>query len=302
MYPGARTKAFAFVGFDNAQAVEDALVADVSEPCLLLLFKALTIYLQTYLRGYRLRVERKEYTMRRNMRMGIMSRSPRQQDPILVHLYNQGIQMGLPQDQAVRILNLNRRPRISSAYGNPAYGSPATGDATYGSSIPPYGSSPYPPQYGNVEYQQLATPQHGNVDYQQLATPQPEHIQYQQQLAGPPGPQQHGQYASTQPMPFSPPQIMTEGTTFYSDPNQPSQAAVQYGSMPIQPIQPILGTGYSYNYEYEPYQPMNSIQEATETEHRFSHEMYGPDRYAGEAYVPETYTHQTGHGHGQGNQ
>jgi len=30
---GARPKAFAFVGFDNAQSVEDALVADVSESC-----------------------------------------------------------------------------------------------------------------------------------------------------------------------------------------------------------------------------------------------------------------------------
>lgn len=282
------------------------MVADVSESCLFVSLQALTSYLQTHLRGFRLRIERKEYTMRRNMRLGIISRSPRQLEPILVHLYNQALQMGLPQELSVRILSLNRQQsRVSSGYGNPNYGSPATGDAPSGP-FPPHSSSSFPAPYGNIGNNQLATPLHGNYGYQQLATPQPETMEYPQQFAGPQGPEQYGQYPSIQHMPSVPlqimpsnaPHVMNDGTTYYPGPNQQAQATVQYGPMPTQPM---LGTGYGYNFQHQPYQPMNPIQEANENEHRFSHEIYGPDRYAGEAYVPETYTRQTDHGHGHGN-
>lgn len=227
--------------------------------------------------------------MRRNMRMGVGPQSPRYLDPILVTLYNQGLQMGLPQDQAVRILHLNRRPRVSSGYGNPMYGSPAPGDASYGSSLAPYGSSPYQPQPGNPEYQQFTGPQQGNVQYPQLATPQPENVEHQESAA-PQAPEQYGQFGSTIPM-------MTESNAYQVDPKQPSQAMAQYGTMPIEPI---FRTGYSYNYPNQPNPPMIPIPEATPTEHRFSHEVYGPNTYANEAYGPENYAHQPNHGHGHG--
>jgi hypothetical protein len=282
------------------------LAADVSESCLFVSLQALTSYLQTYLRGFRLRIERKEYTMRRNMRLGIISRSPRQLEPILVHLYNQALQMGLPQEISVRILSLNRQePHVSSAYGNTNYGSPATGDAPSGP-FPPHNSASFSAPYGNVGNHQFATPMHGNFGYQQLATPQPETMDYSQQFAGPQGSQQYGQYSSMQPIPTFPPQIMppvaqhtmNDGTTYYPDPSQPPQATAQYGSVPMQPM---FGPGYGYNFQHQPYQPMNPIQEADENEHRFSHEMFGPERYTGEAYAPETYTRRTDHGHGHGN-
>ena len=231
--------------------------------------------------------------MRRNMRMGIVPHTPRYLDPILVHLYNQGLQMGLPQDQAVRILHLNRRPRVSSGYGNQMYGSPAPGDASYGSSLAPYGSSPHHPQPGNVEYQQFTGPQQGNAQYQQLATPQPENVEHQE-LAAPQAPDQYGQSASTNPMSPATSQMMTESNAYHFDPNHPSQATVQYGNMPIEPI---FGTGYSYNYPNQPNPPMIPIPQATPTEHRFSHEVYGPNTYANEAYGPENYARQPNHGH-----
>ncbi|KAF7503553.1 hypothetical protein GJ744_003626 [Endocarpon pusillum] len=275
---GTDMRIFAFVGFDNTQSVEDALSAD------------------TYLRGYRIRVERKEYTMRRNMRMGLGPHSPRYLDPILVHLYNQGLQMGLPQDQAVRILHLSRRPRVASGYANPMYGSPAPRDASYGSSLAPYGSSPYHPQPGNTEYQQFTGPQQGNAQYQQLATPQPENVEHQESAA-PQAPEQYGQFGSTNPMSTATSQVMTESNVYHADPKQPSQAMAQYGTMPIEPI---FGAGYSYNYPRQPNTLMIPIPEATPTEHRFSHEVYGPNTYANEAYGPENYPSQPDYGHGHG--
>ncbi len=250
--------------------------------------------------------------MRRNARMMSSAYSARRQhDPILVNLYNQGLQMGLPQHQAARILNIAQRPRLSSAYGNPASASPATGNAPYGSSMPSYGSSPYRSQAGNVDYQQFAVQQAS--DFPELAPPPgpDQHGQYQQQLVaseasdqysqyeeltGPQASDHHGQHTPTQPVSSATPQIMNEGTTYYCDPNQPSQAMVQHE--PGVPLVPIYGGGYShhYNYDYETYTPLNPIPEGAEPEHRYSHESYGPDTYAGEPYIPESYARDFGRG------
>jgi hypothetical protein len=307
------------------------LEADVSKPCLPL-FHTLTSSPQPTLRGYRLRLERKEYTMRRNMRMGRVPLVPRrQQDPVLVHLYNQGLEMGLPRDQAARILTLAYRPRNSSAYGNPASGSPAASGAAYDSSAPSHGPLPYRPRPSNVDYQQIVAPSYGsspyrsqtsNVDYQQLAAPQMSEqygpyprneiapssapqsllqagdVDYQQ-LPAPQMHQPYGQYATTELAQSSIPYYMNDGTTYYTDPNATNQIAVQHG--PGVPMEPIYGTGYSYNYEYETYAPLNPPAETTDTEHRYSHESYGPATYAAEPHMPPPYPRQSNHGHGQGN-
>lgn len=230
------------------------------------------------------------------MRMGANPRSPRYLDPILVHLYNQGLSMGLPQDQAVRILHLNRRPRVSSGYGNPMYSSPAPGDASYGSSLVPYSSPPYHPQPDNMEYRQFTGPQQGNVQYQQLATPQAENIE-NQVFAAPQAPDQYAQFTTTNPMSPATSQMMTERNAYHTDPNRSSRAPVQFGNMPVEPM---FGTGYSYNYPNQPNTPMIPVPEATPVEHRFSHEVYGPNTYANEAYGPENYARQPNHGHGHG--
>lgn len=289
------------------------------------LFHPLTKSPQPGLRGYRLRIERKEYTMRRNVRMGrVPFVARRQQDPVLVNLYNQALEMGLPRDQAARILTVAQRPRVSSAYGNPASGSPAaSGNAygppapshgplpfrprdsnrTYGQPVaPPYGSSSYHPHPGNAGYQQFPAPQmseqYGPYPGPELTSPVAQHpfsqagnANYQQ----PPAPQMHqpyGQYATTEPAPAPTPYYINDGTTYYSDPNITGQPTVQYG--PSMPVEPVYGTGYSYNYEYETYPPLHPTPETTENEHRYSHELYtGEPPYSG-PYPP-----QPSHGHGQ---
>ena len=237
--------------------------------------------------------------MRRNMRMGIMSRSPRQLEPILVHLYNQALQMGLPHELSVRILSLNRpESRIPIGFDDANYGSPATGNPASGP-IPPLGPSPFPAPYGTTGNHQLATPLQSNFGYHQLPTPQSAPL--------PPAQYGYGQYPSMQHfpsiplqmMPSVPPHTLNDGTTYYPDSNQHHQATAPYGSMPLQPI---FGTGYGFNHQNQPFQPMNPIQEANENEHTFSHEMFAPNRYAEEAYVSENYTYPTDHGHGHGNQ
>lgn len=232
--------------------------------------------LQPFLRGYRLRLERKGYTMRRNARFGMIPFSPRRQyDPILMNLYNQALEMGLPQSEAGRILSIGQRFHTSNAYGNPASRhTAAAGNAPYGPSLPSYGPSSYRPQPSNIEYPQFAPP---------------------------PASDQYGQYASAEPT-YSAIPHMNEGTTYYSNPNQPSQATVQYETGA--PLEPIYGTGYSYNYNYnyedETYTPLNPIPESSGNEHRYSHEIYGPYTYAGEPYIPEMYAGQFAHGHGHG--
>jgi hypothetical protein len=235
--------------------------------------------------------------------------------------------MGLPQELAARILTIGRSPYSSDAYGNPACGSAAPIDHRYGAPNQSYGYSPYHSQASNVEYQPFAA--HQAPDYQQLPTP---HHSDFPQLPVPQGPQyrqpptsqgfdQYGQYAGTEQTYSAAPHIMSDGTTYFSEPNEPPQAAVQQeGGMPIEPI---YETGYPYNYDYENYTPLNSIQEGTETEHHYPHEPYGPENYAGETYVaepyagepyagepyagepyvpgtyhPENYPHEPGHGHG----
>jgi hypothetical protein len=258
---------------------------------------------QTYLRGHRLRVERKEYTMRRNMRMGIISRSPRQLQPILVHLYNQALQMGLPQELSVRILSLNRQePRIPSGVGNPNHASSATGNPAPGpippiGPIPPPASSPFPAPYGTIGNHQLATPLQSNFGYPQLVTPQsaplpPAHYRYEQYPN-----MQHFPSVPAQMMPSIPPHTLNDGTTYYTNSNQQHQAPAPYGSMPLQPM---FGPGYGFNHQHQPFQPMNPIQEANENEHTYSHEMFAPNNPAGEAYGSEPYTYPTDHGHGHG--
>jgi hypothetical protein len=242
--------------------------------------------------------------MRRNMRMGIISRSPRQLEPILVHLYNQALQMGLPHELSVRILSLNRQePRIPIGFGNPNYGSPATVNPVTGNPatgpFPTLASSPFPAPYDNTGNYQLATPLHSNFGYHQPSTPQSAPL--------PPAQYGYGQYPSMQHfpsipqpmMPPVPPHTLNDGTTYYPDSNQHHQAIAPYGSMPMQPI---FGPGYGFNHQHQPFQPMNPIQEANEDEHTFSHEMFATDRSNEEPYVSETYTHPTDHGHGHGNQ
>ena len=269
--------------------------------------------------------------MRRNVRMGrVPLIARRQQDPVLVNLYNQALEMGLPRDQAARILTVAQRPRISRAYGNPASGSPAASGAVYGSSAPPHGVLPYRPRDSNMTFRQSTAPpygpspyysQTGNVEYPQLAAPQMSeqygpyngielappvaqqplsqagNVDYQQ----PPAPQIHqpyGQYANAEPVSASTPYYINDGTTYYSDPNITTHPTVQYG--PGVPVEPIYGTGYSYNYEYETYPPLNTDPETIENEHRYSHELYGPVTYTGEPYFQPPYPRQSGHGHGQG--
>jgi hypothetical protein len=206
------------------------------------------------------------------MRKGNVLFTPRRRyDPVLTHLYNQGIQMGLPHDQAARILTIGRRPRTSSAYGNPAFGSPPAGVNRHRSSATFQHASLYGSQPGYVGYPHLAAPQVL---------------------------EQYDQYNTTEPTASFAPHFVTGGTTYYSDPNQMTQAIVQYE--PALPAEPIFEAGYSYNYdEYENYAPLNPVHETTETEHRYAHEEYVPEMYAGEPYVHESYTQGPGSGHGQ---
>ena len=280
------------------------------------------------LRGYHLRLERKEYKMRREMRMGRPPLPPRRQhELVLTQLYNQALELGLPNDQAARILTVAQAPRNSSAYGNPAFGSPAADRAAYGSlalsqgsmpnrsrgsnidhqqlPAPSYGSSPYCSQIGNENYQQVAAPQMSNQYAQyagtELAPPTASHFTSQasnvdyQQL---PAPQVHepygGQYANAQLASSSPLHYVDRGTTYYTDRNTANQATILHG-LGVS-MEPIYGLGYSYSYENESYTPLNPIPEATETEHRYSHESYGPATYAGEPYVPRSYPDQPSYG------
>jgi hypothetical protein len=235
-------------------------------------FWVLTSAAQHYFQGSRLRVERKGQSIRRNIRpRNSPYNSGRQQDNILQNLYNQGIQMGLSQDQASRILNIGRQGRNSNAYCNPAYGSPAADAPRHGPSAPPpYGSSQHRPHQGNIEYQQLSVPQISD---------------------------QSGQYPNIETMANNP-QMMPEGMNYYNVPNMVAQGATQY--QPTAPMEPIYGGGYSYNYPNENYGPLQPIQENAEPGHQFSHESYGPSTYVGQPYVSEQYSGQSGHGHGQG--
>jgi hypothetical protein len=206
------------------------------------------------------------------MRVGMMSRSPRQHDPILLNLYNQALQMGLPQDVAMRILSIHRRTHTSSAYGNPAYGSPAAAGDAYGPSAPSYGSSPYRPRLDTDDFPQLPAAQSANVDYHCVEAPQ-----------------------MSEQTSSATPQTMMDGTTYYL-PNQPGQAMVPYQGGAS--AEPIFGQGYSQNYEYGPYPPLNPIPETAGTQHHYAHELYGPEMYAGEQYIPESYPRQPAYGHG----
>lgn len=197
--------------------------------------------------------------------------SPRHQpDPILLHLYHQGLQLGLPRDQAARILNIGQIQRASSAYGVAAISSPATGPSPYRPSAPSYGSSPYSVQSTNVEYPQIAGLQVS------------EH---------------YDPYANPQQCPPAASQIISGGTTYYPDATHthPPQPTHQYENG-VQ-IDPVYGRGCSYNYDYDHPTALNPIQETTEPGHRYSHESYLPETYAGEPFPRDSYGRAQAHGH-----
>lgn len=278
---------------------------------LCILFIALIKALQPSIRGYHLRVEPKEYTIRRNIRLSNLPYSPRgRRDPILLHLYHQGLQMGLSHDLAARILALGQRSHTSNAYGNPSYGSPGGPDDRYGSPNQSFGYAPYFSQAGNVEYQQLTyqqqtdfqPPYHPtcfpfpapqNSASQQLAPQQ--RLEYQQ--AAPPQQLiQFGQNANTE-MVTIPPHVVRAGTTYYSD---PSLATPQH--QPEVPLEPVLEAGHSYSYNYDTYVPLNPIEEGSEYE---DHGSYGPGPAVysgapGAPYAPDAYPRQSGHAHNHG--
>lgn len=279
------------------------------------------------LRGYRLRLERKEYTMRRNMRLGRPPPPPRcRQDTVLVQLYNQALRMGLPNDQAARILSVSQRPRRSSAYGDPACGSSPADRPAFDPSGPPrgvfphrsrvsnadhqgnpapsYGSSPYRPQTGNVNYQQVAarpmSHQYTQYASAELFSPtapnfasQASSVSYPQLPARPMHEPHAAQYANAQ-LESSPSHYVDRGTTYYTDQNTAGQSTMPPGSGLS--LEPIYGLGYSYNYENESYGPVSCIPDGNETEHRYSHESYGPATYAGEPYVPSSCPDHPGRG------
>lgn len=242
--------------------------------------------------------------MHRNIRMDILPYSPRRgPNPILLHLYKQGLQMGLPQHQALRILTIGQHPRASSAYRNPALGSvTATGV--------PYGYPPYRGPTANVEYPYLPAPQ-AYDQYGQNST-------RQATSSGVPGTMAEGitQYSEpghpTQTTSSVVPQVMSDGTTYYADGNHITQAMSsatpqmmdtayyhdpsQASQFPVyhEPdvaMEPIYGAGNSHNYQYGSYAPLHPIPGRTEPEYLYSHELYLSRSH------PPDFTHGHGHGH-----
>jgi hypothetical protein len=200
--------------------------------------------------------------------MNHMQSSPHpQQNPILLQLYHQGLQLGLPREQAVRILNIGQIQRTPNAYGARALGSPGAAPTPYRSSATPYGSSPYHRVPSN------------NLDYPQMAGLQIS--------------EQYDPFAVPQQGPPPTPQIVRGGTTYYPDPNQPSQPGLQYGNN--MSAEPTYGAGQSYSHEYDNSAPLHPIPETTEGEHRYSHESYLPETYAGEAYGHDAYKNNPAH-------
>lgn len=242
-------KVFAFLDYDDPQAVDAALVTNHK------------------IRGHRLRVARKICSQHRN---GVLPISPGPTpDPILFHLYNQGLQLGLPQHQASHILTIGERPCVDS----PTVSGPL------------YGYSPYYSQASNVGHPQLpALPPSGHYS-QQFVT--------EAMSSDPPRNMSEGTNwyleptQPTQMASYAIPQVMPNGATYYPNPYY-FEGLVR--SVTDLGMEQVVGVGDTYNYQHGNYAPLHPIQETNEPEHP----------YSSTSYVPQTHAPEPDHGHGHG--
>jgi hypothetical protein len=199
---------------------------------------------------------------RRGPRLPVLSDSPRRRNQQIINqLYTQALQMGLPQEIAVRILNIGQRPSTASACGNPSFGPAPAGPPSHNTN--PYHTSTQPPPSNNPAYQQFAAQQMVN---------------------------QYGHYGNPEYMASAPQQGMVEGGSYYADPNQQSQAMVQYNPNP--PMEPIYGAGYSQNYGYENNPQLQAIPETTQSNYQYATNtehgqgrIYGATQGAGDGRI-----------------